>query len=90
MTEPPMAFHSVRVLGQEFGYHIDDDARREIELWLQHAPNPALDVVTIYGEEVTLVRGMVVSIHSTTPESRRLDREHARAIQEEVPIEERG
>lgn len=85
------AFHCVTVVGLAWSYHVDAEARREVELWLRDADGPpTLDVMTIYGEDVTLVRGFVASLHSTSPLTRKLDRELAKAINDEIPIEERG
>lgn len=73
---------------------VDAGVRREVERWLSGqgstGGNETLDVVSIYDEEVTLVRGMVITIASSTPKSRRLDREHGKLLQEEIPLEDRA
>ncbi len=86
-------YHCIAVSGMAFAFHVDSDVRREVEHWLarreEDGPYPTLDIVTIYGEDVTLVRAHILNLYSSTTESRRLDREQVKALREEQPVEER-
>lgn len=84
----PGDFHVVCMAGVSL--HIDAPTRREVERWLGDADfGLTLDVMSLYGEDVTLIRDRVQTVYSTTAESRRRDREHARLLRDEVPVEER-
>jgi hypothetical protein len=70
---PPDSHHVV-MFGAGTIIHVDSEVRREIEVWLKSSDERTLDITTILGEDVTLVRDKVNGIWSCTPATRAADR----------------
>jgi hypothetical protein len=84
----PESYHILWVAGR--CHFIDDGTRKEIESRLSDNPGKCEHVTidTIVGCEVTLVLYSVTSIESSTPESRRRDRELDAHVTAETGYEE--
>jgi hypothetical protein len=94
LADLPETLHCLRLSDVGFTFWIDADARREVERWLRGAGpfdgDNTLDVVTIHGEDLTLIHGKVVGIWSSTVQSRASERNMNRQLEDEVPVSERG
>lgn len=88
MTEertPPLCYHIIRV-PDELLYCVDADTAREVWDWITEWHDEAadyLDITTLDGASVTLIRGKIISIEETSPEIRRFNRLHRRMMEEE-------
>ncbi len=70
--------------------YVDTEVRREVEFWLADTSGgPTREVVDLYGEDITLIRDMVIAVASSTSVGRRRDREHSKQMREEIPMEDR-
>lgn len=86
MITPPLEYHLIRVPG-DLVYCVDAATAHEVWDWITEWYNEGyttyLDITTIDGGDVTLIRGQVISLEQTNPEIRRFNRQHEKMMQEE-------
>lgn len=84
---PPDKYHGIWM--GRIHIVVDGDTRKEVESWLRDTghdgdpPAPTLEIIDLYGEEVTLVRGAPYLLSSSSPEGRARDRIHDTALEAE-------
>lgn len=83
---PPLDYHLVRVEGG-LVYCVDAETVHEVWYWIQEWDSDdhqlVLDITTIDGGDITLIRHRVLSIEHTIPEIRHFNREHEAMMKRE-------